>query len=102
LGDLAFQNSDGPSVSNLNANGTTTLTNDNDRALAVETTNKNTMTVNVIGASPNYIFDVRDDGTSKFRIDGNGNVVIGSIPTSASGLASGTVWSDSGTLKIVS
>ena len=102
LGDLAFQNSDGPSVSNLNANGTTTLTNDNDRALAVETTNKNTMTVNVIGASPNYIFDVRDDGTSKFRIDGNGNVVIGSIPTSASGLASGTVYSNGGTLKIVS
>lgn len=102
LGDLAFQSSDGPSVSNLNANGQTTLTNDNNLALAVQTTNKNTMTVNVIGASPNYIFDVRDDGTSKFRIDGNGNVVIGSIPTSASGLASGTVWSDSGTLKIVS
>jgi len=102
LGDLAFQSSNGPSVSNLNANGQTTLTNDNNLALAVQTTNKNTMTVNVIGASPNYIFDVRDDGTSKFRIDGNGNVVIGSIPTSASGLASGTVWSDSGTLKIVS
>ena len=102
LGDLAFQNADGPSVSNLNANGTTTLTNDNDRALAVETTNKNTMTVNVIGASPNYIFDVRDDGTSKFRIDGNGNIVIGNIPTSATGLASGTVYSNGGTLKIVS
>lgn len=102
LGDLAFQSSDGPSVSNLNASGTTTLTNVNNLALAVETNNKNAMTVNVIGASPNYIFDVRDDGTSKFRIDGNGNVVIGNIPTSASGLASGTIWSDSGTLKIVS
>jgi hypothetical protein len=102
LGDLAFQSSDGPSVSNLKASGTTTLTNDSDLALAVETSGQNAMTVNVIGVSPNYIFDVRDDGTSKFRVDGNGNVVIGNIPTSASGLASGTVWSDSGTLKIVS
>ena len=102
LGDLAFQSADGPSVSNLKASGTTTLTNDSDLSLTVETNGQNAMTVNVIGASPNYIFDVRDDGTSKFRVDGNGNIVIGNIPTSASGLASGTVWSDSGTLKIVS
>ena len=101
LGDLAFQSSEGPNVSNLNATGTTTLTNDSDISLSVETTNTNAMVVNVIGASPNYIFDVRDDGSSKFRVDGNGNVVIGNIPTSATGLASGTVWSDSGTLKIV-
>lgn len=78
LGDLAFQSSDGPSVSNLKASGTTTLTNDSDIALAVETNNQNAMTVNVIGTSPNYIFDVRDDGTSKFRIDSSGNVSIGS------------------------
>jgi len=102
LGTMAFQSSEGPNVSNLNANGKTSLTNDSDISLSVETTNQNAMVVNVSGASPNYIFDVRDDGSSKFRVDGNGNVVIGNIPTSASGLASGTVWSDSGTLKIIS
>ncbi len=39
--------------------------------------NENTMVVNTIGTSPNYIFDVRDDGTSVFRINGSGNVGIG-------------------------
>ena len=39
--------------------------------------NENTMVVNTIGTSPNYIFDVRDDGTSVFRIIGSGNVGIG-------------------------
>jgi len=36
------------------------------------------------------------------RINEHGNLVIANIPTSASGLSSGTVYSDSGTLKIVS
>ena len=35
-------------------------------------------------------------------VTANGRLIIANIPTSASGLASGTVWSDSGTLKIVS
>ena len=39
--------------------------------------NSNVAVVNAIGTSPNYIFDVRDDGTSKFRVDGSGNVGIG-------------------------
>lgn len=103
LGSMAYQDSAAPSVGTLHSDGIARMSNTGgDVALWAESTNANVMIVNVIGASPNYIFDVRDDGTSKFRIDGNGNVVIGNIPTSASGLASGTVWSDSGTLKIVS
>ena len=62
-----------------------------------------------------------DSGTSEFRIgtvnvdtgvalavDSSSNVkilnnlILANIPTSASGLSSGTVWSDGGTLKIVS
>lgn len=40
-------------------------------------TDNNVVIVNAIGTAPNYIFDVRDDGTSKFRVDGSGNVGIG-------------------------
>ncbi len=61
--------------------GVTTLTNSGDNALRVESTNGNPMTVNVVGAAQNYIFDVRDDGTSKFRVDGSGKVGIGGAPT---------------------
>ena len=39
--------------------------------------NSNVAVVNAIGTAPNYIFDARDDGTSVFRIDGSGNVGIG-------------------------
>ncbi|BAQ84344.1 putative uncharacterized domain protein [uncultured Mediterranean phage uvMED] len=103
LGSMAYLDSAAPNVGTLHSDGLARMSNTGgDVALWAESTNANVMIVNVIGASPNYIFDVRDDDVSKFRIDGNGNVVIGSIPTSASGLASGTVWSDSGTLKIVS
>lgn len=42
------------------------------------------------------------DASEAMRIDGNGRLIISNIPTSASGLSSGTVYSDSGTLKIVS
>ena len=103
LGSMAYQDASAPSVGTLHSDGLARMSNTGgDVALWAESTNANVMIVNVVGASPNYIFDVRDDDVSKFRIDGNGNVVIGNIPTSASGLASGTVWSDSGTLKIVS
>lgn len=102
LGSMAYQDSAAPSVGTLHSDGLARMSNTGgDVALWAESTGSNVMIVNVIGASPNYIFDVRDDDVSKFRIDGNGNVVIGSIPTSATGLASGTIWSDSGTLKIV-
>ena len=101
LGSLAFQDADSVSVGTLEADGKTTLNNDQDNALVVETTNKNPMYVNVLGSAPNYLFDVRDDGTSKFRVDGSGRILISNIPTSSSGLASGTVYSDGGTLKIV-
>jgi hypothetical protein len=43
----------------------------------VEDTNANIAVINVIGTSPNYIFDVRDDGTSVFRVTGAGLVGIG-------------------------
>ena len=53
------------------------------------------------------LLDVKVDGTSKASIDEDGDTVvntlnISSIPTSAGGLSSGDIWSDSGTLKIVS
>lgn len=60
--------------------GVTTLNNSGDNALRVESTNGNAMYVNVVGSAQNYIFDVRDDGTSKFRIDGSGRVGIGGSP----------------------
>jgi len=42
--------------------------------------NSNVMVVDAQGTAPNYIFDVRDDGTSKFRVDGSGRVGIGVTP----------------------
>jgi len=49
--------------------------------------NENVMVVDATGTSPNYIFDVRDDGTSKFRIDGSGRVSIGHTSTGGSNFA---------------
>jgi hypothetical protein len=40
--------------------------------------------------------------TERMRIKADGKINISGIPTSASGLASGDIWSDGGTLKIVS
>ena len=37
----------------------------------------------------------------RLKIDNNGNVIIPNIPTSSSGLPSGAIYSDGGTLKIV-
>jgi len=39
--------------------------------------NGNVMIVDATGTAANYIFDVRDDGTSVFRVDPSGNVGIG-------------------------
>ncbi len=36
--------------------------------------NSNVMVVDAQGTAPNYIFDVRDDGTSKVRVDGSGGI----------------------------
>ena len=47
-------------------------------------TDSNVMIVNNIGTAPNYIFDVRDDGVSKFRVDPSGNVGIGTESPSTS------------------
>ena len=77
LGTMAFQDSAGVSVGTLEADGVTTLTNTGDNALRVESTNGNPMFVNVVGSAQNYLFDVRDDGTSKVRVDGSGRVGIG-------------------------
>jgi hypothetical protein len=42
------------------------------------------------------------NNTERMRIKADGKINISGIPTSASGLASGDIWSDGGTLKIVS
>lgn len=101
LGSLAFQDADSVSVGTLEADGVTTLTNTGDNGLRVQVTDGNPMFVDCIGSAQNYLFDVRDDGTSKFRVDGSGRILISNIPTSSAGLAAGTIWSDGGTLKIV-
>ena len=40
--------------------------------------------------------------TTAIEIDSSQNVILPSLPTSSAGLTSGALWSDSGTLKIVS
>lgn len=40
-------------------------------------------------------------GERKVEITGDGKIIMLSVPTSASGLLPGTIWSDGGTLKIV-
>ena len=54
----------------------------------------------VINTANSISFEI--DDTEAIRIDAAGRLIISNIPTSASGLSSGTVYSDSGTLKIVS
>jgi hypothetical protein len=51
--------------------------------------NTNGFLLNVIGTAPNYMFDVRDDGASKFRIDASGNLLVGktTIATGTAGIA---------------
>jgi hypothetical protein len=41
-------------------------------------TNQNVMIVDATGTSANYIFDVRDDGSSMFKVDNNGRVELSS------------------------
>ena len=82
LGSMAFQSAEAVSVGTLEADGVTTLNNTGDNALRVESTNGNPMYVNVVGAAQNYLFDVRDDGTSKFRVDGSGRVGVGTASMS--------------------
>jgi len=47
-------------------------------------TNENVMIVDATGTSPNYIFDVRDDGTSKFRVTGS-KTTIGDLSHGSGG-----------------
>lgn len=42
-----------------------------------------------------------DSGTNLVRFFNDGKVNFGALPTSSTGLSSGDVWNDSGTLKIV-
>jgi hypothetical protein len=45
--------------------------------------------------------DVNRNGTTALTIDSSGHVIVANMPTSSSGLASGTLYSDGGTIKIV-
>lgn len=60
-----------------------------------------------IGNSNKFIGDstgnliIHANGAERMRIKSTGVLNIASIPTSSAGLASGDVWSDSGTLKII-
>tara|TARA_R100001509_G_scaffold57109_1_gene31526 strand:- start:68 stop:1750 length:1683 start_codon:yes stop_codon:yes gene_type:complete len=45
--------------------------------------NLNVCIIDAQGTAPNYILDVRDDGTSKFRVNGAGNVGIGTSSPSS-------------------
>ena len=51
----------------------------------------------------NFTVSTPNGGTpvERMRITGSGNVIINNIPTSSSGLPSGAIYSDGGTLKIV-
>ena len=53
------------------------------------------------GATQSYMA-FETDNAERMRITPDGHIIISNMPTSASGLASGTIYSDSGTLKIVS
>jgi len=53
---------------------------------------------NVTGT--NSIFDVVDGATPLFEVHGSGDILMKNLPTSAPAIA-GSLWNDSGTLKIV-
>lgn len=64
-------------------------------------TNGNVMIVDATGTAANYIFDVRDDGTSKFRVDPSGNVGIGqSSPDAELHIGDGSGASDNTRLRL--
>ena len=51
--------------------------------------------------SAEYVIEVRDAGALVEALKlGKGKLILPNLPTSATGLASGQVWNDSGTLKI--
>jgi hypothetical protein len=51
-------------------------------------TNGNVMIVDATGTSANYIFDVRDDGTSVMRVDPSGNLLVGGTTAGNAGTVS--------------
>jgi hypothetical protein len=52
-------------------------------------------------ASGNIKFAAGGSSTSHLTIKSNGRITMSSLPTSSSGLATGDLWNDAGTLKIV-
>jgi len=86
--DLIFKTNDGSD----NAAPTERLRIDSDGNVGINATpftklnvygdnNSNVMVVDAQGTAPNYIFDVRDDGTSKLRVNGDGNLLLGTAVT---------------------
>jgi len=55
----------------------------------------------VIGTTTNHPFALYTNNTERMRIKSDGKINFSSLPTSASGLSSGDIWNDGGTLKIV-
>jgi len=49
--------------------------------------------------STSFIF--KNGSTTRVTINAAGNIIFANMPTSPSGLAAGTLWSDAGTIKIV-
>lgn len=54
-----------------------------------------TSQIQIINNSGSVVLDAKIDTTS-----GNTHIVVSNLPTSASGLATGTIYNDSGTLKV--
>jgi hypothetical protein len=61
-------------------------------------TDSNVMIVNNIGTAPNYIFDVRDDGVSKLRVDPSGNLLVGTTTTATGN--EGLVYFNGNSLRV--
>jgi hypothetical protein len=84
----------GSSTNALIQLATTWNTTGNADAIVLDVTNT------ASGAS-SRLLDLKVGGSSIFKVQRNGRINASSLPTSATGLSSGDIWNDGGTLKIV-